>query len=666
MSWLAALPTFAAAVLAVFVPGLAIAAAAGARRLVLYAAAPAVTVAVLAVAAVLFGAVGVPWTLLTVGAATVALAGLALIVRRVVTGRWFVSAGAALAPPIQGARLGRGWTIVSLIVGAALIFTQLALVIGSPGHVSQTLDGMFHLNAVQYVIDQQDASSLHLTGLILPAGHTSFYPAGWHAVASIAAYLNGGAVVAAANMTNIVIAALVWPAGVMLLVRLLAPKSRAAVLAVGPLSAAFPGFPILPLDYGVLFSYFSSLALLPLGLALALSFSGFVRMPAAGWGTRLSLLFAVVLACGLTQPAGALALVALLMPVLLAMVIRAAKGKSWLTAVALYIGFCVVAIAAAVIWKVAAGVGSGAPWGPKGGFADALWGLFTNTRLGSPVAVVASVLVVVGLVVVLRRSWWLAAMWGVAAFLYVVVMALPEGDWRNFIVGPFYKDIPRLIALLAVVSVPLAVLGAAAVWRSIPQGFALATRRRARAAVAAVGAVVLVLAAGGPGIQAAMARGHAQYDPTNAHAFLSPDEMALISRLPAQVPPDAVIAGSPWTGTAFAYALSGRRVLNPHFYWSPDPATRLVNEHLNEARTDPQVCDAVLQLNVRFVLDFGVVVETNPDYVTFDSRKGYEGLTHLKGSGVVEPVDRVGDKVLYRIVACGLGEAQPTGRQAGS
>ncbi|HVL61827.1 MAG TPA: DUF6541 family protein, partial [Microbacterium sp.] len=135
--------------------------------------------------------------------------------------------------------------------------------------------------------------------------------------------------------------------------------------------------------------------------------------------------------------------------------------------------------------------------------------------------------------------------------------------------------------------------------------------------------------------------------------ILSGSERALIERIPEHVAEDAVIAGNPWTGTAFAYALTGRHMLNPHFNSYVYPQAPLINAKLNEALDDPDVCEAVREAGVTHVLDFGTYFRDSGDTgVKIDGATPFVGLKDLEEAGVAEEVDREGDAVLYRITAC--------------
>jgi hypothetical protein len=133
---------------------------------------------------------------------------------------------------------------------------------------------------------------------------------------------------------------------------------------------------------------------------------------------------------------------------------------------------------------------------------------------------------------------------------------------------------------------------------------------------------------------------------TNDSPLISSDEMALINRLPQEVPEDATIAGNPWNGSALAYAFTGRKLLQLHLLSALPDGAEKVFTHLNAANSDPTVCPVVQRLNVDYVLDFGHREVHGGD-------NGFNGLDNLEASGVATLVDSQGQAKLYKVTACG-------------
>ena len=236
MTWLEFAPVLLLAVAVLYVPGLALGLAIGARRFTLWATAPAITVAFVSVAAIVFGRLGIDWSLVSVSAAAGAVA--------IVAGtRGSSCAGGPPRGPRTRTAVHRAGPSVRSRSPRSSSACSSSSGFERPDSISQTFDAFFHLNGIRYIVETGSASSFDLQGLVLPAGQTAFYPAGWHGVTSLVAASADVAIPAAVNAVNLVVATLVWPAGCMLLVRSLAPKSRSAIAAVGISERRLPGVP---------------------------------------------------------------------------------------------------------------------------------------------------------------------------------------------------------------------------------------------------------------------------------------------------------------------------------------------------------------------------------------------------------------------------------------
>src|SRR5699024_1594695 len=75
------------------------------------------------------------------------------------------------------------------------------------------------------------------------------------------------------------------------------------------------------------------------------------------------------------------------------------------------------------------------------------------------------------------------------------------------------------------------------------------------------------------------------------------------------------------------------------------PEVHLLNAELDEARTDPEVCDAVEELDVEYALDFG------PQEIHGRSAT-YTGLNEISETGAAEVGRQVGDAQLLRMLPC--------------
>jgi hypothetical protein len=106
------------------------------------------------------------------------------------------------------------------------------------------------------------------------------------------------------------------------------------------------------------------------------------------------------------------------------------------------------------------------------------------------------------------------------------------------------------------------------------------------------------------------------------------------------------VIGNPGTGAAFGYALSGAAVYPAKWQIPASADFALLAERLRDAGDDPEVCDAVDRLGIRYALDFG---PGDPG----TGRQQLAGLTGFADADGFEPVDAEGAASLWRITACG-------------
>ena len=101
----------------------------------------------------------------------------------------------------------------------------------------------------------------------------------------------------------------------------------------------------------------------------------------------------------------------------------------------------------------------------------------------------------------------------------------------------------------------------------------------------------------------------------------------------------------PRSGAALAYALAGTDTTVKHIFYHDTPDLEIINARLRFVATDPQVCDALNNLDVHYVLYFpGKMISP---------RGGFEGFTSLSAVKGFTLVSRQGRAALYRVTACG-------------
>lgn len=648
--WLAQSGLIALTLLVVFVPGLLIGVVLRLRGLVLWAAAPAVSVGLLAVLAVVFPFLGIRWAHLSVAVGVVIVAGLLFVASLVVgRSRW-------MPLPRPRARASHLLLAAGLVVGGGLNAARLMTYVGLPSALSQTNDAVFHLNALRWISETGTASSLDVSGLI---GGTTFYPAAWHAVASLVA-LDVAGIPIAANVVSLVIAAVVWPLSIALFTRVITHGNHTVTALAAALSAGLLAFPQLMFEWGVLYPYALSLAIVPAAAALTITAvrtwmgeapgSKLRRASASGAAAVLA-----VAATTLAQPSSVLVWGALVMLWLTGTVLRGYRDGDHRFRVRSVIVLAAGWIAVVAVWLALAYLAGTVLWRSYRGVLGAVSDVALNGHSLLPPAVAMSALMIAGIVVAVRapRLRWLVVAWAGVSVLYVVGVATDLPVIKRVLTGPWYGDSFRVAAIVPLVVVPLAAIGLAAL-------ISAAARRWPSVAVlgrtSLTAVAVFVIALGGVvGVIVApvvLLRVAADTDDQSRYAmdddsYLSADEYALLRELPELIPDDAVIIANPSTGAAFAYVLGDRDII-PRT-WSPPQSTAwtTLSTSLRDIDEDPAVCEALAAYGApQYVLDFGIGGTGPGEYLM-------PGMTGFDGQPGFAEVAREGEASLWRITACG-------------
>lgn len=648
--WFAQAPLTGLALLVVFGPGLLLGAALRLRGLWLWASAPAVSAGALALLAIVFPVLGLRWSHLGVGVAVVLLAAVV----------WAVSAlvrrGRPRSPYVDRRR-EKGLLLLGLIVGAGVNAGRLLTYVGTPGAISQTNDAVFHLNALRWIDMTGSASSFDVSGLV----GGSFYPSAWHALASLVA-VDIEAIPVAANVLSLVIAAVVWPLAVVLLARVISRGNPLVTALAAALSAGLMAFPQLMFEWGVLYPYALSVAVVPaaVGLTIMTVRSWTAAEAGARWRTSAGFAAASVLAIvatALAQPSTVLVWAALVMLWLTDALLRVRRPalsavRRALPIAAIVLGWLMVAL----VWAALSYLAGPVLWRAYRSPLEALLDVVTNSHSLLPPALAMSALLLVGIVRAVRvsRLRWLLVAWLGISLLYVISVSTDLPVIKRLLTGPWYGDSFRLAAIVPIVVAPLAAIGLDALIRwgaerlrqSAGAGVRRALTASALALTAVVGAISIAVA------PVVLLRVGAETDEHSRYAidddtYLSADEYALLRELPALVPDDALLIANPSTGAAFAFVL-GERDIVPRT-WSPPQSVAwdTIAADLRNAGEDAAVCEALAAYGApSYVLDFGPG-DTGPGQYMM------RGMTDFEGQAGFELIAEEGDASLWRITACG-------------
>lgn len=634
----------AVTVLLLVVPGAVALRLAGAGGLVVLGAAGPLTLSTIVVAGVVAGAVGVPWTPVTLGGVVVLL--------------WLVAAGVGRLRrrpdgPEDGGRRGSradGLLLAGALVAAAVLGAWPSMAaMDAPNSLPQSPDTIFHVGTIQSMLLAQDVSTLHAVDFLTP-GREGFYPAAFHAVAVTVVQLGGAQVDVAANAVSLVAGSVLWPAGAALLAAVVLGRRTAVLVAAPVVSVVFVAFPTWLSGYGVLWPNVLGQAVLPAALAVGLlALAGPRRW--ACW-----VLFAV-LCVGLAaaHPNTVFGLVVVGGVAagwrLLVLTVTADRPRNRVlaagTALVLLLGTGAVW---AVATKLSTAMRASNPPGPETSLREAVIDVLAAAPREAPGLWLTGAVVLVGAVLTLRRarSAWVPMAWLVVGTLYVLNMAVDSPTTR-LLTWPWFNNAPRLAGLLVV---PMTLLATAALAGVARLGTSAVAARPWRGVAVTTAFVVATLG----GNAAARADVLEPYYPVDARAtWVSRTDLTALEDLGRDLPPGAVVAANPWRGGSYlALVADDVRMLFPtEKTLGADPVQRLLGAHLDEARSDPEVCSAVTARRVGWALTGGTIA-TNARR----ARTQYVGVDGLEGASGWEKVRASGPYTLYRFAGCGTGAPQ--------
>lgn len=676
--WGPHLPAFLVLLAFLWLPGLALLWAFGQRGGRILLTAPVFSVAVVGLTGVVLDLAGIPYGALTQVAAAVVLAALAWLVGRLLPRGGHApgphDAGADPAGPAERSGGAGRWLFpagaaAGLAIGAVLLVRRMASVIGHPEAMAQRWDNIFHLNAIRYVVETGNGSTLTLNRMVSPESTIALYPAAWHQLASLAVPLTGDSVLAAHNLTLLAVGGLVWPASCIFLVRCLVGPSPVAAVVAGTAAAGFSVFPLGLMAWGPLFPNILALALAPVSLGLLVRLLGpgvsadrTARTPDAAGRVRLAASLVVTLgALFVSQPNAFLALLVVAVPLAATawwLGLRAAAGARRRGPA---LGLAAVAVVVVTTWLLLWNVlTTDRAWDPFTSFGRGVGEAVMFTANGrDDVPWVLVVLTAAGIYAAIsrRRLRWLVLGHLSLVLLYAVSAGGEEGPWREWLTGGWYVDSYRLAATLPLTAVPLAALGAAHVVEGLAAGAtALASfagrPRAARTALPVAAVVVLALVVPYSQIGSltqATRWGKQYYAWEGAESVLTRDEYELLEDLDELTDPEDVIAVNPWNGGSLAFAV-GERPVTQYHVGTPGPEVREIVTGIDAAVPGSPACEAAEELDVRYVLDFGTqfIIPDEPSALAYTGVNAVDPAVDLN----LVLVERNGQAALYEIVGC--------------
>lgn len=635
-------------------------------RALAIACAPVIAVAEYGVLGALFGLMGVRTSWYAIVGIVVALSALMCALA-------FVALRKKRAHPclVIKAQVRPSSVLIYLCFSVPIVCFYLLPNIGGPETTVQLFDNAFHLNLIHSFAETGRFSVLQSTTFptvpLQALGDISYYPAGWHVIASLCVDACGISAAMAENIANMVFIAFVFPMAMCAFLSKVFGGDRQLVLLGAVLSLAFVAFPWGFLVAGPLYANLSAFAFLPIAM---LAFMEMLDVTERPMRCRLAFLFVVsCVSLLLTQPNAVFTAVIILSPYAAWRLWQKARPKMGPKRAALVVGaFVAFVLLVLLALRYAPYVKSVVAQAYEP-YAGKYQGLIDYIDLGGRNAVAQEALgafVICGIVYALctKQGRWLLFPYAFFMLGFWSAASFESGLLGTFFSGFWYNDVDRILASAVFVMIPLACMGVKGLLSLLLEA-AQKAWPRCDARVLSVSALVVafafiytpsfILAGHGEVPTAFGDRVEKMQSLADERQCLTDDEAAFLEECKEVIDEegeDAKVANMPFDGSAFAYESSDMNTLYRHFFKMSDANNLLVRERLNDIGESPEVKDAARALGIKYVL----LLDANgpeggsmsTDHFYEDDWTGFLAITDETPG--LEPVLSKGDMRLYRIV----------------
>jgi hypothetical protein len=606
------------AVLLLVVPGALVALAARLPLPVAIAVGPALTYGVVGLAIIPLGALEIRWNAWTALFALVVVAGIAAGLR-ILLGRFGDREAEARAPSLKPAMVvGAGVVIGALIIGYAAVRGM-----HDWQSVPSTWDSVWHANTVRYILDTGQASSTHMGQLRNVETHDAlYYPNAFHALVAGLSQLSGAAPTTAYTLSSVAAAAWLFPVSAaaltwqMLRKRTNEWRTAGCAAAAAALSGSFTALPYVEFDTASmpnLAAYGIAAPTMVLAVSTlrhpdripmaVLALVGVFSVHTTGGFVVVLFVTAWWLFDGLWRPVRGRVrdFVTLLIVAVPTLAILLPQFVGILKLAEIIVGHAFVT-----------------HQGKKRALFDAV---FQHTRHLNdfPIQYALVVLAAIGgVILVVRKVWWPAAVW-LLLVISIVHSSAPFGGFIGTMTAKFsdifYSDPRRLSAVITLLLAPMAGIGAFTIVTWVVGRLRRLVERRATVPAAVWYATAAALLT-------AISIGYAwHYFPR--HRYLIGEKydkviiddkdlraFAYLARLPGAR--DTLIGNANTDGTAWMYAVAGLHPLWTHYDYpvqqGPGYNRFIFWAYADDADRDPRIAEAVRALHIRYVLTSTPVV----------------------------------------------------------
>ncbi|WP_109473709.1 DUF6541 family protein [Ornithinimicrobium cavernae] len=655
MSWWGVLPGIVLMAGLWVAPGYLFLRALGVRGLLALGAGGGVTSGLAGVLAIAYDMAGITWSL-----ATFLIGCLGGILLSLLVGRLLRTTSDPAAVVVAGTRRltgsERGWLTATGLLGGGVLAMAMMTGMQRADMPLQVWDAVYHLNALWFIQDTGNASSLGALAPMYADTAAPYYPTVWHSIVAIAPGFQD--VTQAANASSIVLGTAVWMTSLMALSRVVWPARALPVVLTPIVAATFVTFPAISVSMLGVWPFAVSVACLPGALALmiaALRGNQTWRMHLAyalGFATAAA---GVVLAHG----SGLFSLVLLAAPLLAVLLFRQGR-RYWRRGYQVPVGVAGTLLVVTVVVGTVVLVNFQpvqAILGYERGGQESYWPGIGSLLIDHPLiyvyeiksvnlVITAMAFIGVYLTISRRHARWLVVALVASAVLTLLAAGPPENVLRP-LAGFWYTQASRLNQLFVIPMIVLAAGGLAWTCRKLADSLRLPITGTTLVVLA--GVTLATFGLRWPSQVEVMASVYSNWPIAWGTMIDSEDELAMIDRADEVLPADAVVLGEPINGSPYLLARSGVQVVYPQLTpIAGSPERELLAEQFNRWYLDPDVCQVVRELGVTHVyaddLTFeegGKWEETTPGLRVIDTdRPGFE------------LVDEGGQASIWRFTGC--------------
>lgn len=579
--------------------------------------------------------------------------------------------------PLKDVLLFVSYPLFGIIIVSVVFIANLNL----PDSVLQEYDNVHHLGVLRSFIETGHWSFLDVSayGGIDPEIRAikgwGFYPTVWHLTGALLSSSLNMEIATAANATNALYAALVFPAGMYVMLRALLKNHLIPMICGIFLSFAFGALPWKYMIWGPLFPNLASFALLPGVIFL------FLRLfePMTSKKERnifISLFVCGVLVLAITQTNAVFTMAVFLIPFVVLQASRIpihrqkhARKDSSLTKKRVQYGVIALFLIW-VIWVICLLLPFmretvAHAWPPIYTLPEALEHVALLAYNSTQPQYMLALLLLIGIIYTIkhREYFWMTCSYGIMC-LILIICSTSSGIIKQAMGGFWYTDTIRLAASAAFFAIPLVCLGLSWLIHIPLHLMQRTTASKVIGGVIGALCIGLVFAPSTPLTAALGTKGAhvdiadtvaSAYGPATANVYTE-QEQQFVQRA-KEITGDDLILNMPDDGSAFAYGVDGLDVFYRYTrtYGREDETeeSRVIREGLNNIATDKAVQEAVDTIGAKYVikLDQGDQgVRKNRYLFTYDETL-WEGIDSIDDTTPgLELMLSENDMRLYKII----------------